>query len=46
MDELVKAIKNSKPDLKKIDEFFDYFCSACDGNSTKRVVDYFLGSDK
>ena len=30
MDELVKAIKNSKPDLKKIDEFFDYFCSACE----------------
>ena len=45
MDELIKCIRNSKPDLNKIKEFYDYFCSACDGNSTKRVVDYFLGDE-
>lgn len=45
MEELINAIKNKKVDTKKIDAFYDYFCSSCDGNSTKRVVDYFLGSD-
>ncbi len=45
MNELVKCIKEAKVDKQKIDEFFEYFCSACDGKSTKRVVDYFLGGD-
>jgi len=48
MDELVKALHKNKEnvDLKKIEEFYDYFCSACDGNSTKRVVDYFIEGKK
>ena len=41
-DSLLKTIKVSKVDKKKIKEFSDYFCSACDGKSTKRVVDYYL----
>lgn len=45
MKELVKYIKECKADKEKIKEFYDYFCSACDGKSTKRVVDYFLGGD-
>ena len=45
LDELIKAIKNNKLDQKKIDDFYDYFCGACDGNSTKRVYDFFLGDD-
>lgn len=42
MKELVKAIEEEKIDKKKIEEFNEYFCSACDGKATKRVVDYFL----
>ena len=41
-DSLLKTIKLSKVDKEKIKEFHEYFCSACDGNSTKRVVDYYL----
>ncbi len=37
-DELIEKIKVGKVDKKKISKFNDFFCSACDGNSTKRVV--------
>ena len=42
-DELLKYVKEEKIDNKKIEKFNDMFCSSCDGNSTKRVVDYFMG---
>lgn len=42
-NELTKKIKLSKVDKKKLDKFNEFFCSACDGNSAKRVVDFFLG---
>ncbi len=42
MEELVEAISKATIDKEKIKKFNDYFCSACDGNATKRVVDYFL----
>ncbi len=41
-DELIKCIKKGNVDKKKIKEFKDYFCSACDGKSTKKVVDYYI----
>lgn len=43
MDELVAALKNPQVDLKKLKDFKDYFCSQCDGEATKRVVDTFIG---
>lgn len=43
MDELIECIKCNKAANGKIDEFHEYFCSACDGHSTQKVVDYFLG---
>lgn len=43
MKELVSAIKKKKVDKKKIKEFKEYFCSACDGNSTKKVIEKILG---
>ncbi|MBQ6285524.1 MAG: CDP-glycerol glycerophosphotransferase family protein [Bacilli bacterium] len=43
MDELINSIKTSKYNKEKGDKFYKYFCGACDGNSAKRVVDYFLG---
>ena len=48
MDELISALKQNtnNVDVKKIDEFYKYFCSACDGHATKRVVDYFLEGKK
>ncbi len=42
MDELIKYIKNSKIDNKKLQEFKDYFCKSCDGKSTKRFVSTFF----
>lgn len=42
MEELIHAIKNEQVDISKINKFHNYFCSACDGHATKRVVDYFL----
>lgn len=39
---LLKEIKKAKVDLKKLDKFYDYFCSSCDGKSTKRVVNFFM----
>lgn len=41
-DDLIKAIKQRKVYKKKLKEFKEYFCSSCDGNSTKKVVDYFI----
>ena len=41
-DELIKCIKKGKVNKKKIEEFRDYFCSSCDGNSTKKVVDFYI----
>jgi len=41
-DELIKCIKKEKVNKKKLKEFKDYFCSSCDGKSTKKVVDYFV----
>ena len=41
-DSLLKSIKLTKVDKKKLKEFNDFFCSSCDGKSTKRVVDYYL----
>ena len=38
-DELIKSIKNPTQDTKKLQEFKDYFCSSCDGNSTKKFVE-------
>lgn len=46
MDELIEALRVKKVDTKKIKEFKDYFCSACDGKATKRVVDSILGDEK
>lgn len=42
MNDLIVAIKEEQIDEKKQKEFYDFFCSACDGNSSKRVVDYYL----
>ena len=41
-DELIKYIKKGRVDKKKIKEFKDYFCSSCDGTSSKKVVDYYI----
>lgn len=38
MKELLEAIKNPANDKDKLKEFKEYFCNACDGNATKRVV--------
>lgn len=37
-DELIKSIKKPKQNTKKLKEFKDYFCSACDGHSTEKFV--------
>lgn len=42
-EELMKSISTAKVDNKKLNEFYEFFCSSCDGKSTKRVVDFFLG---
>ena len=38
-DELIKSIKDGKNNTKKLNEFKEFFCSSCDGNSTKRFVE-------
>lgn len=38
--ELVKCIKEEKIDKQKLKEFKNYFCSACDGHSTKKTCDF------
>lgn len=43
--ELINLIKNSKVNKKKLQEFFDYFCGACDGKSTERVVKKLITED-
>lgn len=40
--ELIKCLKEENIDKNKIKNFQDYFCSACDGHSTKKVIDYFI----
>ena len=42
-DDLIKKVKQNKINKKKLDKFYEFFCSSCDGHSTKRVVDFFLG---
>lgn len=41
-DELIEAIKTGKNDEGKLQKFKDKFCSACDGHSTERFIDFFL----
>ena len=41
-DALIKSIKKGRVDKKKIKNFKEYFCSSCDGKSTKKVVDYYI----
>lgn len=41
-DELIKAIRNGNNDEEKLLTFKNKFCSACDGHSTERFVDYFF----
>lgn len=41
-DALIKSIKKGRVDKKKIKDFKEYFCSSCDGKSTKKVVDYYI----
>lgn len=41
--ELEDAIMNSEIDQKKLYEFQKYFMKSCDGNSTKRFINTFLG---
>lgn len=38
-EQLINSIKKSKVDKEKLKEFKEYFCSSCDGNSTKRFVE-------
>ena len=42
-NELMQNVSTAKVDKKKLNEFYEFFCSSCDGKSTKRVVDFFLG---
>lgn len=44
--ELINSIKKGKVDKKKLKEFFDYFCGACDGKSTERVVKKLITGEK
>lgn len=41
---LIKCVKKNKVDVKKLNDFYEFFCSACDGNSSKRVVDYYMNN--
>lgn len=43
---LIKSIRNNTVNLNKLNEFHKYFCSACDGKSTKRVIDYYMNNKK
>ncbi len=38
-DDLIKSIKNPSKNQDKLKKFKSYFCSSCDGKSTKRVVE-------
>lgn len=46
MDELLDALESSKLDQKKLEEFKEYFMSACDGHSTENFVQKFFLGDK
>ena len=39
IDELINSIKKGKNNTKKLNEFKEFFCSSCDGKSTKRFVE-------
>ena len=43
---LLEKIKEGKVDEKKIKKFNEFFCSACDGNSTKKVVEELIMKKK
>ncbi len=45
-NELIRLVKSAKVDAIKIAKFKDYFCSACDGKSSQKVVDYYIRNDK
>lgn len=38
-NQLINSIINPSTDNKKLNEFKEFFCSACDGNATKRFVE-------
>lgn len=42
--ELADAILNAEEqfDLERMKQFRDYFMSACDGNSTNRIIDKYI----
>ena len=44
-DELIGYIKAGKLDAQKLDVFREKFCGCCDGNSTKRFVEFFFGEN-
>ncbi len=41
-DELITAIKEEKFYEEKLNKFIDFFCSACDGKSTTRFIEFFF----
>lgn len=45
MQALVEALHNPENDLKKLEEFKRYFCQACDGKATQRMVNYILNNE-
>lgn len=45
MDGLINALKRKDVKKDKVKKFKQFFCSACDGKATKRVVDYLLGEE-
>lgn len=40
--ELVEGIHSARGDSPQLDEFLSFFCGACDGNSTVRVIDQLI----
>lgn len=45
-NELIEKIRNGKINKEKKEEFKDFFCSACDGNSTKRFVEELIVNNR
>lgn len=45
-ESLINCVKNNSLDIDKLNEFYEYFCSSCDGKSSKRVVDYYINNKK
>lgn len=46
IDELIDALKNPSVNNEKRKQFIEDFCSSCDGHSSERVVQFFLGGKK